>query len=72
MGAHMAKNLINKGFPLVINDVYPEAVADVADLGAQVAENPAEVAAKADRIITMLPSSPNVLEVYTGDNGILS
>uniref|UniRef100_H3A4B7 3-hydroxyisobutyrate dehydrogenase, mitochondrial n=2 Tax=Latimeria chalumnae TaxID=7897 RepID=H3A4B7_LATCH len=33
--------------------------------------SPADVAEKADRIITMLPSSPNVLEAYTGSNGIL-
>lgn len=37
----------------------------------QVVDSPAEVAEKADRIITMLPSSPNVIEVYTGPNGIL-
>lgn len=37
----------------------------------QIVDNPAEVADKADRIITMLPSSPNVIEVYTGPNGIL-
>ena len=29
------------------------------------------MADKADRIITMLPSSPNVIDVYTGPNGIL-
>lgn len=34
-------------------------------------DSPTEVADKADRIITMLPSSPNVIEVYTGSNGIL-
>lgn len=37
----------------------------------QIVDNPADVAEKADRIITMLPSSPNVIEVYTGSNGIL-
>lgn len=37
----------------------------------QIVDNPAEVADKADRIITMLPSSPNVIDVYTGTNGIL-
>lgn len=37
----------------------------------QIVDNPAEVADKADRIITMLPSSPNVIDVYTGSNGIL-
>lgn len=37
----------------------------------QIVDNPADVAEKADRIITMLPSSPNVIDVYTGVNGIL-
>lgn len=37
----------------------------------QIVDSPAEVADKADRIITMLPSSPNVTEVYTGSSGIL-
>lgn len=37
----------------------------------QIVDNPAEVADKADRIITMLPSSPNVVDVYTGSSGIL-
>lgn len=41
------------------------------DSNIQVVDSPAEVAEKADRIITMLPSSPNVIEVYTGPNGIL-
>ena len=37
----------------------------------KVASSPAEVAEKADRIITMLPSSMNAVEVYSGANGIL-
>lgn len=41
------------------------------DSNIQVVDSPAEVAEKADRILTMLPSSPNVIEVYTGPNGIL-
>lgn len=44
---------------------------DVDGCPLQVVDSPAEVAEKADRIITMLPSSPNVIEVYTGPNGIL-
>ncbi|XP_076977187.1 3-hydroxyisobutyrate dehydrogenase, mitochondrial isoform X5 [Tamandua tetradactyla] len=33
--------------------------------------SPADVAEKADRIITMLPTSINAIEVYSGVNGIL-
>lgn len=40
--------------------------------GAKAAKTPAEVAAQCQVVITMLPSSPHVQEVYLGDHGILS
>ncbi|XP_074051651.1 3-hydroxyisobutyrate dehydrogenase, mitochondrial isoform X2 [Macrotis lagotis] len=70
MGNPMAKNLIKHGYPLIIYDVFPEACKDFQD-GEQVVASPADVAEKADRIITMLPTSQNALEVYTGPSGIL-
>uniref|UniRef100_A0A5F9DPI0 3-hydroxyisobutyrate dehydrogenase n=1 Tax=Oryctolagus cuniculus TaxID=9986 RepID=A0A5F9DPI0_RABIT len=36
-----------------------------------VVSSPADVAEKADRIITMLPTSINAIEAYSGANGIL-
>uniref|UniRef100_A0A3B5N0C9 3-hydroxyisobutyrate dehydrogenase n=1 Tax=Xiphophorus couchianus TaxID=32473 RepID=A0A3B5N0C9_9TELE len=72
MGNPMAKNLLKHGYPVIATDVFPETCKEMQELGAQViVDNPAEVAEKADRIITMLPSSPNVIDVYTGPNGIL-
>ncbi|XP_015229608.1 PREDICTED: 3-hydroxyisobutyrate dehydrogenase, mitochondrial-like [Cyprinodon variegatus] len=71
MGSPMAKNLIKNGYPVIATDVFPESCKELQELGAQVMDSPADVAEKADRIITMLPSSPNVIEVYTGPNGIL-
>ncbi|XP_017281898.1 3-hydroxyisobutyrate dehydrogenase b [Kryptolebias marmoratus] len=71
MGNPMAKNLLKHGYPVIATDVFPESCKEVQELGAQIVDNPAEVADKADRIITMLPSSPNVIDVYTGPNGIL-
>uniref|UniRef100_A0A672I347 3-hydroxyisobutyrate dehydrogenase, mitochondrial n=1 Tax=Salarias fasciatus TaxID=181472 RepID=A0A672I347_SALFA len=71
MGNPMAKNLLKHGYPVIATDVFPESCKDLQELGAQIVDNPAEVADKADRIITMLPSSPNVIDVYTGPNGIL-
>ncbi|AWP21857.1 3-hydroxyisobutyrate dehydrogenase [Scophthalmus maximus] len=71
MGSPMAKNLLKNGYPVIATDVFPESCKELQDLGAQVLDSPADVAEKADRIITMLPSSPNVIEVYTGPNGIL-
>uniref|UniRef100_A0A3B4ACK8 3-hydroxyisobutyrate dehydrogenase n=1 Tax=Periophthalmus magnuspinnatus TaxID=409849 RepID=A0A3B4ACK8_9GOBI len=66
MGNPMAKNLLKHGYPVIATDVFPESCKEVQELGAQIVDNP-----KADRIITMLPSSPNVIDVYTGPNGIL-
>ncbi|KTG41122.1 hypothetical protein cypCar_00010161 [Cyprinus carpio] len=71
MGNPMAKNLIKHGYPVIASDVFPESCKELQELGAQILDSPADVADKADRIITMLPSSPNVIDVYTGPNGIL-
>ncbi|KAM7303875.1 3-hydroxyisobutyrate dehydrogenase, mitochondrial [Ixodes scapularis] len=72
MGQNMAKNLIAKGHRLVVYDIFPEATEELAKHGAVPVGSPAEMADQCDRIITMLPSSPHVREVYTGDKGIIS
>ena len=71
MGSNMANHLLNKGHRLVVYDVYPEAMTAFADKGALVAQNPAELANKCDRVFTMLPTGSHVLEAYNGKNGIL-
>ncbi|XP_028606034.1 3-hydroxyisobutyrate dehydrogenase, mitochondrial isoform X2 [Podarcis muralis] len=71
MGNPMAKNLVKHGYPVIAYDVFPEACKEFQDLGSQVTDSPADVADKADRIITMLPSNANAIEVYVGSNGIL-
>uniref|UniRef100_A0A3B3ZQW6 3-hydroxyisobutyrate dehydrogenase n=1 Tax=Periophthalmus magnuspinnatus TaxID=409849 RepID=A0A3B3ZQW6_9GOBI len=71
MGTPMAKNLLKNGYPVICTDVFPESCKELQDIGAQVVDTPADVADKADRIITMLPSSPNVIDAYTGNSGIL-
>ncbi|XP_016336304.1 3-hydroxyisobutyrate dehydrogenase, mitochondrial-like [Sinocyclocheilus anshuiensis] len=71
MGNPMAKNLMKHGYPVIASDVFPESCKELRELGAQILDSPADVADKADRIVTMLPSSPNVIDVYTGPNGIL-
>ncbi|XP_036309629.1 3-hydroxyisobutyrate dehydrogenase, mitochondrial isoform X2 [Pipistrellus kuhlii] len=71
MGNPMAKNLMKHGYPLVIYDVFPDACKEFQEAGEQVVSSPADVAEKADRIITMLPTSMNAIEAYSGANGIL-
>lgn len=71
MGHHMGMNLLQKGYNLVVHDVYPEAMEPFKSMGATAVNTPKLVAQQVTKIVTMLPSSPDVLEVYNGDSGIL-
>lgn len=70
MGARMAENLRLKGHQLVVSDPVAANVAPLADKGAVVAKTPKEVAALADTVVTMLPSTEIVHRVFLGENGI--
>lgn len=71
MGAHMARNLLKKDFNVTVFDLSPAAVKSVTDAGAKSVGSPAELASQHTTIVTMLPSSPHVRDVYAGDDGIL-
>jgi 4-hydroxybutyrate dehydrogenase / sulfolactaldehyde 3-reductase len=72
MGRPMASNLIKKGFELIVHDVNAEAVDVLVNLGADAGTSVADVAARADVIITMLPNSAIVAQVISGADGVLS
>ena len=69
MGKPMAKNLIEAGYNLVAYNRTREKAEEMD--GATVAETPKEVAEQSDIIITMLPDSPQVEEVLSGEDGVL-
>ncbi|CAJ0577951.1 unnamed protein product, partial [Mesorhabditis spiculigera] len=71
MGAHMARNLMRQGHKLVVCDVNTKVLDEFRAEGADVVKFPADVAAAAKDIVTMLPSSPHVRQVYGGDGGLL-
>ena len=71
MGKPMASNLMKRGFSLAAYDIRKEAVEELAGYGASSATSSKEVAETSDIVITMLPSSPNVEEVYLGKDGVL-
>ena len=71
MGAPMAKNLVKAGREVVVYDVSESSVSSLEKEGAGVAVSPADVAARSDVIITMVPSSPHIQQVFTGSEGIL-
>ena len=56
MGGPMAKNLLKNGHKLIVSDVVRAHVQDLQSKGADVADNPADIASKTSIVITMLPS----------------
>lgn len=64
MGAPMARRLLAHGYPLQVFDQVPEAVSALAAEGAGAAGSIRELAAASDVIVTMLPDSPQVEQVY--------
>ncbi|CAI5501119.1 unnamed protein product [Closterium sp. Naga37s-1] len=72
MGACMAANVLRHNYPLAVFDRNEAAMASLVQQGAQPADSPADLASKADVIITMLPTPAIVLDVYTGPSGVLT
>lgn len=72
MGKPMARNLIKAGYPLVVHNRSRSAVDELIKDGARPAGSPREVASSSSVVITMLPDSPDVEQVFTGEEGILS
>ncbi len=72
MGRPMARNLIKRGFSLVVHNRSQGPVDELVADGAERAASPAEIARRATRIITMLPDSPDVALVLEGPDGVFS
>jgi 2-hydroxy-3-oxopropionate reductase len=72
MGRPMAKNLLKRGFSLVVHSRSQGPVQELVAAGAARAGSPADVARRATRIVTMLPNSPDVELVLEGADGIFS
>lgn len=70
MGEPMARNVLKRGFGLVVHDVRPEPVAGLVAAGARGASSPRDVGAASDVIITMLPGRDEMVTVYLGPNGV--
>lgn len=62
-----------QGQKLSVYDVSKDAMSAIVEKGGKSYDSPADVASSgADCIVTMLPNNKIVLDVYFGDNGILS
>lgn len=71
MGLPMARNLLKAGFALKVFDLVPAAVEELAKEGAQAASSAAEAVQGMDVVISMLPASRHVEDLYLGDGGLL-
>jgi 2-hydroxy-3-oxopropionate reductase len=72
MGGPMAANLVKAGFEVVGHNRSADKVQALVDAGGRGAGSVAEAVADADVIITMVPDSPDVEAVATGQDGIFA
>jgi 3-hydroxyisobutyrate dehydrogenase len=71
MGLPMAQNLIKAGHQVEGVDVNPASVAKLVAAGGASVETAKTAAARADVVITMLPSGKEVRDVYLDSSGII-
>ncbi|RQM25295.1 hypothetical protein B5M09_011285 [Aphanomyces astaci] len=72
MGGNMAINLAKAGNHVVVFDVVQANIDAVTPHGkVEVVSSPREVAAQATTVVTMLPSTPHVEQVYLGKDGLI-
>ena len=72
LGRHLAASLLRAGFPLTVNDRDQDAARPLVEAGAVWAASPRDVAVVSDSVFTCLPSPRAVVDVLTGESGVLA
>nr|MDO8110759.1 NAD(P)-dependent oxidoreductase [Candidatus Sigynarchaeota archaeon] len=72
VGTGLAEMLVKSGFEVIGYDIVPEKIASLERLGGKAATSPADVAARAPRVVLSLMTSAIIREVLFGKDGILS
>jgi 3-hydroxyisobutyrate dehydrogenase-like beta-hydroxyacid dehydrogenase len=70
MGSRMARNLMEKGFPLTVWNRTPERCAPLAAAGARVARTPRELAEVSDVVVSCVADPGAVGRIVFADDGI--
>ena len=71
MGYPMARRLVDAGHRLVVFDPNGQALSRLTLMGAEAAASPRGVADRVETVLASLPSPDVVLEVATGDDGVI-
>ena len=72
MGTGMARNILKAGFRLTVHNRTATKMQPFIDAGAAGAGSPREAAAAADVVVTSLMDDRSVLDVVTGEQGVLA
>jgi 2-hydroxy-3-oxopropionate reductase len=71
MGNPMSRNLMKAGHKLVVYDIVPALLEAAIANGAAPGKSSADVAARSELVITMLPDGPEVDQAILGPGGLL-
>ena len=70
MGKPMTRNLMKAGYPVNVLTRTRSKIGDLLADGAVWCNTPKEIAQKSDVVITMLPDTPDVEQVFGGRDGV--
>ena len=71
MGKPMAKNLLKAGYELVVYNRSRGPMEELANLGAEMAESPSDLAERSAVIIEMVPDIPDINYVVFSERGVM-
>ena len=72
MGGNAARNIMRRGFDLVVHDIRKDAAQSLIDEGAAWGEDPADVISRVDVVVTMVFGPVEIEQVVRGEDGLLS
>ena len=72
MGAPMAAQLLQSGYPVTVFNRSPEKAAPLIDAGASLAPSIAELAAESEIITTMVADDPALADITSGADGVFA
>jgi phosphoglycerate dehydrogenase-like enzyme len=72
MGTAIANNILKSGFNLVVYDRTPDRTRSLVEAGAATATSPRQAGMRSDVLVTSLTDDRAVLDLVTGEEGILS